>query len=152
MITLIRRYFSYNIVNSHSYEVNLELTMKITDNQEYLFFPISDYTADLKVVDSSNKELIILSDKEFENKFQITMELMTDVYISDLKQYLGNNYSELRKDHRLIAIMLDGENEYEKIKISWIEKTRITKSDGVISLNYQMPIYLQRYGKVGTSL
>ena len=87
MIRVLRQYFTYVVTNPHLLEVNLDITMKV-ENQEYFLLPIEGYRADLKVTDSEGKQLIILSDKEFEKLSGNTMKSIIDLYLQKLKKDL----------------------------------------------------------------
>ena len=55
MITVLRQYFAYKLTNSRSYEVTLDVTMKVTEKQPFLLLPVQGYRADLRIIDSEGK-------------------------------------------------------------------------------------------------
>ena len=123
MITVLRQYFTYDITNSCTFQVSVEITMRI-ENQDFFYFPINDLVADLKVTDSKGTELVILSDAEFKELKGGDMSKVRSEYFANLKSNL-TNYEFVDK-FRLVAILFNQESEsksyYEKISLSWVDK------------------------------
>lgn len=149
LIKVLRQYFTYNIIGSRTYEVTLDITMKVTDSQPYFLLPVDDYRADLKITDSDGKAMIILSDHEFE---EVTGKSMTEIkklFIKKLNKNTDKKTRDLTKNYRVIAILFNQKENikefYEKVKISWIRRTDIDH-DGWISKYAGIRIFIPRYG------
>jgi hypothetical protein len=148
MITVLRQYFSYFVANSRTFDVALDITMKV-EKQPFFLLPVKGYMADLRVLDSEGKEMIVLSDKEFEKLMEISMSEIIELYVKKLKADLSEEYFGLFGAYRVVAVLFnrsDNEDYYEKVRVTWIEKFENKKSDGPISQSVQTSIYLPRYG------
>jgi hypothetical protein len=122
--------------------------MKV-EKQPFFLLPVKGYMADLKIIDSEGKEMIVLSDKEFEKLMGISMSEILDLYVKKLKTDLSEDYFNLFKEYRVIAVLFnrsDNDDYYEKVRVTWIEKFENKKPDGRISQCVQTTIYLPRYG------
>lgn len=148
MITVLRQYFSYFVANSCTFDIVLDITMKV-EKQPFFLLPVKNYMADLKILDSEGKEMIILSDKEFEKSMEISMSEIIKLYVKKLKVDLSEEYFKLFGEYRVIAVLFNrnaNEDYYEKVRVTWIEKFENKKSDGQVSECVQTSIYLPRYG------
>lgn len=122
--------------------------MKV-EKQPFFLLPVKNYMADLKILDSEGKEMIILSDKEFEKLMGVSMSEILKLYVEKLKADLSEEHFKLFGEYRVIAVLFnrgDNEDYYEKVRVTWIEKFENKKSDGPISECVQTTIYLPRYG------
>ena len=147
-ITVLRQYFAYDLLDSRTFSVTLDITMKITEKQPFLLLPIKGYVADLKITDSEGKNMIILSDHEFEEQFGLSMDKIKEQYLERLNKNPSNRIKQITKKYRVIAILFNDKisNEYyEKIKIQWKDEA-VIKNNGWISKYSEIPIYLPRYG------
>jgi len=148
MITIIRRYYNCNFLNSSTFEVELEITLRIVGKPEILLLPAGSYRGDLKITKSDGKECILLSDKEFERKYQHKMSEIKEKYIEKLlKDVPANQKNELFKNHRVMAILLERNDDeyYEKITMKWVTqlgKKKATRLNEFV----EIPMYFQRYG------
>ena len=149
MITILRQYFSYYVTNSRTFKGSLEITMKVED-QPFFLLPVDNYRADLNIVDSEGRELIILSDREFEKYTGNSMKDIIDMYLRKLKTDLPEEHFRLIEDYRVIAVLFNREDNsyYEKIKVTWVQRfvNRKHKSKISISEYVEIPLYLPRYG------
>ena len=147
-ITVLRQYFAYDLLDSRSFSITLDITMKITEKQPFLLLPVSGYIGDLKITDSEGKNMIILSDHEFENQFELSMDKIKEQYLKKLNENPSNRIKQITKKYRVIAILFNDKNSdeyYEKIKVQWKDEA-IIKDNGWISKYSEIPIYLPRYG------
>jgi len=122
--------------------------MKV-EKQPFFLLPVKGYLADLRILDSEGKEMIVLSDKEFEKYADISMSEIMELYVKKLKADLSEEYFGLFKEYRVVAVLFNrSENEdyYEKVRVTWTEKFENRVSDGPISECVQTSIYLPRYG------
>jgi hypothetical protein len=147
LITVLRQYFTYDITNSCTFKVNLEITMRV-EKQPFFLLPVKGYRADLKINDSEGNDLIVLSDKEFEKLTAIPMRGIIELYLAKLKNDLDEKYYHLIEDYRVVAVLFGrAEDDYfEKVTVSWIERFENRKRDGRVSECVEIPIYLPRYG------
>lgn len=146
MITIIRQYFSYNIANSCTFKVNLDITMKV-EKQPFFLLPVKGYLADLRITDSEGNELIILSDSEFEQQMHHKMSDIIDLYTAKLRKDIPKKYLKVIKDYRVVAVLFNRTDDeyYDKIRVSWVEPIENRKRDGFSQL-VEIPFYLPRYG------
>ncbi|MFZ0511539.1 MAG: hypothetical protein WAM14_08030, partial [Candidatus Nitrosopolaris sp.] len=138
----------YYVTNSRTFKQSLEITMKIED-QPFFLLPVDNYRADLNIVDSEGKELIILSDREFEKYTGISMKDIINMYLGKLRIELPEEHFRLIKDYRVIAVLFnrDDKSYYEKIKVTWVQRFVNRKRSKIsISEYVEIPIYLPRYG------
>ena len=123
--------------------------MKVED-QPFFLLPVDNYRADLNIVDSEGRELIILSDREFEKYTGNSMKHIIDMYLRKLKTDLPEEHFRLIEDYRVIAVLFNREDNsyYEKIKVTWVQRfvNRKHKSKISISEYVEIPLYLPRYG------
>ena len=154
MITILRRYYKYNFLDPNTFEIELAITVKITDKPKYILLPSGRYRGDLKVTDSSGKELVIMSDKGYEQLESFSMEDINITYKKKLEQNLSENQkNELLKNHRIIAIMLPRtESEYyDVIKMKWVTEFKNKKHD-LLNEYMEIPMYFHRYEVLDTKL
>jgi hypothetical protein len=123
--------------------------MKVED-QPFFLLPIDNYRADLNIIDSEGKELIILSDKEFEKYTGNSMKEIINMYLRKLKTDLPEEHFRIIEDYRVVAVLFNREDNsyYEKIKVTWVQRFVNKKHRTKISLSeyVEIPIYLPRYG------
>lgn len=152
MITILRRYYVCNFLNPTTYEVELKLTVRITGNPSYILLPSGSYRGDLKVTDSRGNDLIIMSDKGYEELEGYDMKEINKEYVQKLEPNLSKKQKEeLLKNHRVIAIMLPQELDeyYEKITMKWVTEMDNKKKEGLNQF-IEVPMYFHRYGVLDT--
>ena len=148
MISIIRRYYTCSFLNSTTYEVELDITLKVTENPQVILLPIGSYRGDLKITNSEGKEFVLLSTKEYERVYGYSMLELKNRYIEKISSSLSEKQKdELLKDHRVIAILPQKTEKmyYEQIKMKWVTRMQNRKRVGMDEF-VEVPIYFQRYG------
>jgi len=148
LITILRQYFSYNIVTSRTYDVTLDITMKVTEKQPFLLLPVDDYRADLRITDSEGKSMIILSDYEFEQTYGKSLAEITELFLTKIKDKTSKRTQRLTKNYRVIAVMLNQQFDeyYEKVKVTWTHKSTIDNYFGKITKFAKIDLFIPRFG------
>ncbi|KFM14399.1 hypothetical protein SCCGRSA3_00020 [Marine Group I thaumarchaeote SCGC RSA3] len=154
MITILRRYYKCNFLDPNTFEVELEITVRITDSPKYILLPSGSYRGDLEVTDSSGRKLVIMSDKGYEQLESFSMKQINEKYIEKLgDNLLIKQKNELLKNHRVIAIMLPRTEEeyYDTIKMKWVTELE-NKKYHFLNEYMEIPLYFHRYGVLDTNL
>lgn len=154
MITILRRYYTCNFLNPSTFEVELKLTVRITGKPRYILLPSGSYRGDLKVTDSKGYELVIMSDRGYEQLEGFSMKQINEAYVQKISSTLSEKQKhELLKNHRVIAIMLpkDEDDYYEIITMKWITDMKNKISLGSYQ-HIEIPLYFHRYGVLDTKL
>lgn len=129
--------------------------MRIEGSQDFFLLPVKNYMPDINIKDSEDRDLIILSDREFEvlTDNKIKMEDIIKEYLKKLKQDLEPAHFKLMQNYRVIAVLFNNPRQekddyYERIKVSWTERIENRKRRRItdISEYVEIPIYIPRYG------
>ena len=147
-VTVLRQYLVYDLIDAKSFNVTLDITMKITERQSFFLLPVEGYLTDLKITDSEGHSMIILSDHEFEKKFGFSMNKIKENFLGKLSQNPNENIKEFTTKYRTIAVLFnnkDLDEYYEKIKIQWKAEANI-QNEGWISKHSEIPIFIPQYG------
>ena len=117
--------------------------MKVED-QPFFLLPVDNYRADLNIVDSEGRELIILSDREFEKYTGNSMKDIIDMYLRKLKTDLPEEHFRLIEDYRVVAVLFNREDNsyYEKIKVTWVQRFVNRKHKSKISISEYLLQYI----------
>ena len=148
-VTVLRQYKAYDLIDAKSWNVTLDITMKITEKQPVILLPVDGYRVDLKITDAEGRNMIILSDHEFEEEYGSSMNKINNEFLKKLGQDADDGIKKLTTKHRIIAVILNNDENsdkyYKKIKVQWKEKANI-KNEGGFVKHSEMRIDIPRYG------
>ena len=91
--------------------------------------------------------MIILSDREFEERYQMSMNEIKELYLKKLHQNSSKETIRITEKYRVVAVLFNKtlDEYYEKIKVEWKDKATI-KNYKWITKYSEIPIYIVRYG------
>lgn len=153
-ITILRQYFTYDLLDSNSLNVTLDITMKVTGEYKMLLLPRKGFSADLRITDSDGKNMIILSDHEFKRESNVSMDTIKKSYLKKISKIDSAQIKQFIQEYRIVAVLFNKSSDddyYEKVKIQWTEKPIIRK-DGMISDYSSVVITMPRHGFEHNSL